>query len=227
MKYLSIINISAMVAGIIFFCLYIWYGKFRSLLFDRLPSFLRKFKERARLRRMESQLVGTIDMLLNCVKAGLSLQGSFEMIACDGPADMRAPFSRMMNQIKMGVGLDAALKGLARENPLQDLEMAVEAMLVLRKTGGNLAETLAAISRTIQERQKVSGKIRVMVSQGLFQAVTITAMPFFLILALRIVSPWFVEPLYTTGLGVFLMACMVALQTIGIAWMKRIIHIKV
>jgi tight adherence protein B len=166
-------------------------------------------------------------MLANGLKAGLSLQQSFQMLSTDGPSPINEEFALIVGQIKVGKNFEESLIEFKERVSLDDVDILVESILVLRQTGGNLVETFSSIANTIRERQKISGKIRVLTAQGVTQAAIILAMPFALVLGLYFVADWYVLPLITEPLGLFLILVAFCMQGLGAMWLKKIVTIKV
>ena len=84
----------------------------------------------------------------------------------------------VLNKTLLGMSVEEALSEMEKRLDRQDVTMMVVAVNILKETGGNIAETLAVISDTIRQRQKVESKIRAKTAQGLMQARIISAVPF-------------------------------------------------
>lgn len=227
LKYTIILLTSFTGIGISFLYFYKINGKVVSYLREKGPRTVRNYLLKRRAKRIEQQIVDGVDMLANCLKAGLSLQQALSMVAMDGPAPINEEMAFVINQVKIGKSLEDALIEWKERVRIDDINILVESILVLRQTGGNLVETFSSIADTVRERQMVSGKIRVLTTQGLSQAVVIIALPFLLSAGLFFVARWYIEPLFTTGIGWALVAVMLGLQTLGALWMRKIITIRV
>ena len=101
------------------------------------------------------------------------------------------------------------------------------AILILRETGGNLAETFETIAHTIRERVKLTAKIKAMTAQGIMQAIVISIIPIALLVLQYFANPAKVQLLFTTPLGYVLLATMFTLQGIGGFMIKKIVTIKI
>lgn len=184
-----------------------------------------QFKRRQ--RAFESQFVDGLTLIANAIKSGLSLQQSFEMASHEMQKPFGEEFSHLLAEIKIGVALTDALKKMEARVGSKDLSIVVQAICILRETGGNLIETFQKITSTIRERQKIHGKIRVLTTQGMVQGIIILCMPFALSVLLYFMVPDFIMPLFTKPLGIILIFIALILQTIGAILMKKIVMIKV
>lgn len=193
----------------------------------KCPVILQRHIQNRRLKKIDQQIMVATDMLANCLRAGLSLGQSLEFVSENGPSPLKEDAALIVSQVKMGKDLGDALAEWKMRTPLDDVKILVEAILVLRQTGGNLVETFESIAETIRERQKVGGKIRVLTAQGVSQAVIILILPFALCIGLYLLAGWYIEPMFTTALGWVLICAALSLQTLGALWLRKIVTIRV
>lgn len=180
-----------------------------------------------RCNRIVDQMVDGLTIMGNGIRAGQSITQSMERVV----ENLRGPFpqelSLILNKIRLGMSTEDAISEFAERIPRQDVQMLATAIIVLKETGGNLAETFSTIVTTIRERQKIEKKIQALTAQGQMQAIIITFVPFVLIGLFLMIDPNYVMPLFTKPLGWFFLTMMLALQGIGLVLMKKIVTIKV
>jgi tight adherence protein B len=195
-----------------------------SLMFPR--TIIRNMWER-RCNRLVDQMVDGLTIMANGIKAGQSITQSMERVV----ENLRGPFPQEMglilNKVRLGMSVEDAIGEFADRIPRQDVQMLATAIVVLKETGGNLAETFSTIVLTIRERQKVEKKIQALTAQGQMQAIIITLVPFVLIGLFLMIDPNYIMPLFTKPLGWFFLTMMISLQIIGLVMMKKIVTIKV
>jgi tight adherence protein B len=136
-------------------------------------------------------------------------------------------FAQVLYQMQVGDSFESALNDLGNRIPRPDVQMFVTSINILKETGGNLAETFATIVTTIRERQKVEKKIEALTAQGMMQGIIVTLIPFILMMVFFVVDPAFIKPMFSTTLGLVLLAAMLGLQIIGGVVIKKIVTIKV
>lgn len=186
-----------------------------------------KIKEKRRLKKIGKELPYVIDMLANAVRAGLSLQQAIEMTSALAEGPLSRELQDVSRQIALGNSVDNALTDLSKRIPLQDVDLLVEGLVVLRRSGGNIAEMLQVVSGVIRERQKIEERIRVTLSQGIQQAAMILVLPFALVVALAFISRWYVAYLFSDPVGWLMCSLALGLQIAGGLWIRQIIKIKV
>jgi tight adherence protein B len=168
--------------GIVFGCafaLMLWYlrGRYIDLI----------IKRRAAL--FDDQLCDALGMMANGVKSGQSLLQTFELIATDFQHPLRGEMNEVLQEVRMGVPLDAALGNWVRRIPSEDLEIATTAMIIQRQTGGNIAEVLDTVATTIRARNKLFKQIRALTAQGRASGWVMAFLPVGLFLILYIIAP--------------------------------------
>ena len=189
-------------------------------------SVVRSMWER-RCNRLVDQMIDGLTIMGNGIKAGQSITQAMERVV----ENLKGPFPQelglILNKVRLGMSVEDAIGEFADRIPRQDVQMLATAIVVLKETGGNLAETFTTIVLTIRERQKVEKKIHALTTQGRIQAIIVTLVPFGVIAMFAIVDPPYIMPLFTKPLGWFFLVLMLALQGIGLVMMKKIVTIKV
>jgi tight adherence protein B len=110
---------------------------------------------------------------------------------------------------------------------LQDVQIFAAAVHIQHRTGGHLSGVLRTIANTVRERVNLRGEIRSLTAQQRFSAYLVGALPIFLALALKFLSPAYFDRLLEPGL----MRLFLVLAGVGIAlgfhFMLRIADIEV
>ena len=99
-----------------------------------------------RLRLFNTQMLDTLLLLSNAIKAGYSLLQAMEMIARESPPPMSKEFARVVRETSLGVTVEDALTNMKNRVPSDDLDLMVTVVLIQRQIGGNLSEILDKIS---------------------------------------------------------------------------------
>jgi tight adherence protein B len=144
---------------------------------------------------------------------------------------MKPPISdeigRVVKEIHLGMLTDDALRHLRQRVPLEDMRLAVDSILTLRETGGNLSETFEVISKTIVERKKVQGKIKTLTAQGMAQGVLICMMPPGLILLFSLMDENYMKPMFNTPIGWAMLSVVFLLDAVGLYMMFKLVQVDV
>lgn len=192
-----------------------------------LPRMFVMWLRYRRLNTIDDQLIDSLMLMSNALKAGLSLQQALELVVREMKPPICDEFGRVVKEIHLGVLTDDALRHLRDRVPLEDMRLAIESILTLRETGGNLSETFEVIARTIVERKKVQGKIKALTAQGMAQGILICLMPPGMILLFSVMSADYMAPLFNTTMGWAMLAVVFVLDGAGLWMMFKLVKVDV
>jgi tight adherence protein B len=148
------------------------------------------------------------------------------MVVDEMPPPISQEFGVILQQNRVGVPLEECLENLAVRVPIQDNEMFVSSVNILKETGGNLAEVFDTIVDVIRERVRLQQKLDTYVAQGLFQGATVFSMPYVIGGLYALSNPKSMAPMFTTPLGIILLVVALALDFIGGFIILKIVRIK-
>lgn len=180
-----------------------------------------------RIKAYSLQMVDALQLLSNGIRAGLSVPQAIGMIVDEMPPPISQEFNVLLQQNRIGVPLEECFENLAKRVPLEDNDMFVSSVNILRETGGNLAETFDTIVDVIRERVRLQQKVDTFTAQGMFQGMVIGAMPYGLGLIYYLQDPASMTPLFTTVIGFVMLFVAVLFDLAGIYVIMRIVKIKI
>jgi tight adherence protein B len=180
-----------------------------------------------RIRLFEEQFPEALDLLSRAIRAGHAFQASMGMVADDMKAPVGPEFKRSFDQQNFGLPLRDALNQLAERVPLLDVRFFATAVMIQRETGGNLSEILDNLAHVVRERFKILRQVRVYTAHGRFSAFVLLALPAAAAIALSLINPDHMQPLFTERMGQTLIVGALIMQTIGFFWIRHIIRIEV
>lgn len=228
--------ISSVGVGAFFFLLFSLFGKWIlgiiiggifSFIGFKAPRILVDFLVEKRIKAYSHQMVDALQLLSNGIRAGLSVPQAIGMIVDEMPAPISQEFNIILQQNRIGVPLEECFENLAKRVPLEDNDMFVSSVNILRETGGNLAEVFDTIVDVIRERVRLQQKVDTYTAQGMFQGMTIGAMPYLLGFIYFIQDPNSMKPLFTTPLGLVMLFIALAFDLAGIYVIMKIVKIKI
>lgn len=173
------------------------------------------------------QMIDGLGLMANGMKSGLSIVQALGMVKQEMPNPLSQEFDYVLKQQQLGVSVEEAFQNLAKRVPSEDVNMFVTAVVILKETGGNLAETFETIVYTIRERVKVEQKISAMIAQNIAQGAIVFCMPYGLVAMFYFSDPEFLAPLFGDPLGWILMGVAFSLQMVGGFMILKIVQIKV
>ena len=180
-----------------------------------------------RLRKFEQQLPDALDLMTRSLRAGNPLLESFKFVADEMQPPLAADFNHTWSNINFGVSMKGSLLNLLERSPSVSLRAMVTAVLVQRETGGNLAELLDKIADVLRARAKFQRRLKSLTAEGRMSAWVLSLMPFGLSGVLALTSPGYLPMLFNDPLGMKLIMAALALMSVGIFWIGRIVKIRV
>ncbi len=180
-----------------------------------------------RIRKFEEQFPDSLEFVARSMRAGHAFSVSLEMIHREFQDPLAGEFRRTFEEHNLGLPLETALQNLARRVPSMDVHFFVSAVLLQRRTGGNLAEILDKLASLIRERFKLRGKIRAISAHGRMTGVALTCIPIGVALLMFYVNPDYVRFFFTDPTGQMMALAAAGLQVIGYLIIKKIVTIEV
>lgn len=180
-----------------------------------------------RLVKFQFQMIDGLGLMANGMKSGLSIVQSLGMVKQEMPDPLAQEFDYVLKQQQLGISVEDAFQNMAKRLPSEDVNMFVTAVVILKETGGNLAETFETIVYTIRERIKIEQKISAMMAQNLAQGAIVFCMPYAMIAMFYFSDPDFLTPMFQEPIGWALIAVALTLQMMGGFMIYKIIQIKV
>ncbi|HEV2199441.1 MAG TPA: type II secretion system F family protein [Bryobacteraceae bacterium] len=192
-----------------------------------LPFFQVWRKRRARLKKFEEIFPDALEFVARSMRAGHAFSVSLEMIHREFPEPVSSEFRRTFEEHNLGLPIETALQKLAKRVPSLDVHFFVSAVLLQKRTGGNLAEILDKLAYVIRERFKLRGRIRAVSAHGKMTATALSLIPVAVAILMFYTNPDYVKFFFTDDVGNIMLGSAVVLQLIGYAIMKKIVDIEV
>ncbi len=180
-----------------------------------------------RRKKFIEQLADMTQMMGNSMRAGFSIIQSMELVAGEGPSPAKEEFERVITEVKLGLPLEQALEHMLGRIPSEDLGLAVVAINVQRQVGGNLAEILMVISKTVRERVRFTRELKAMTSAGRYSSYVITALPVGVAVVINFMDRPYESYLYTTLVGHLMIGVAITMVIAGFFILNKIANIEV
>ena len=188
---------------------------------------LARYLDGKRREKFNLQLPEALATMSNALRAGFSISQAFDSVVEQGEKPMSEEFAILQQQLKIGMSFEDALESLSQRVGSDDLMLVTTAILISRKTGGNVTEIFDKISETIRGRMRIERKVKTLTAQGRLQGIVVSAMPFFLGLIMTLIKPGLMIPFLTSFAGIVAVLVMCALIFVGWLMIRKIIRIDV
>ena len=188
---------------------------------------LARWLDNRRRQKFNEQLPEALATMSNALRAGFSLSQAFECVVEQGDKPMSEEFAILQQQLRIGMSFEDALQSMSGRVGSDDLTLVTTAILISRKTGGNVTEIFDKISETIRSRMKIERKVKTLTAQGRMQGILVSLMPLLLGIAMVILKPNMMIPFLCSFVGVISVLVVILLITVGWLFIRKITKIDV
>ncbi|MCA8887850.1 MAG: type II secretion system F family protein [Parvularculaceae bacterium] len=192
-----------------------------------LPNWFVGYSIKSRQKKFASEFSNAIDVIVRGVKSGLPVNECLKIIAAEAPKPVNEEFHQLTEGLRIGLSLEQALGRMYERMPLQEVSFFAIVLMIQQKTGGNLAEALSNLAGVLRGRKLMEGKIKALSSEAKASALIIGALPFLVMGAVKLSSPDYLDPLFNTKPGNFVLLGAGVWMGTGIFVMKKMMQIKV
>lgn len=185
------------------------------------------FRRRNRFNKFEKLLPEALDLMVNAMRAGHSLNSSLDLVAQEVSDPVGTEFRICFEEQNYGLELTTAMHNLISRIPLHDMKMVVTAILIQKESGGNLAEVLDKVAYVIRERFRLRRQVRTHTAQGRMTGWVLTLLPVILGFLLSLINPKDMSLLWKTPIGIKLMYLAGIMTIIGGLIIRKIVNMEV
>jgi tight adherence protein B len=177
-----------------------------------------------RLRRIEAQLPGALDMLVGQLRSHRSIGEAVTDVAQWIPEPLGGECSRVADELRMGVSLVRTLERFRERVSAPAVPAIVTAIVVADRTGANLAECLTRQAAAARAQIAFRHEVSAMTAHARATGATLTLLPVGVAAAMLLLDPGVFEPMVGTTPGRVLLAAAGLMEFFGwqaIRWMIR------
>lgn len=179
------------------------------------PPFYLHFMTNRRMDTFSTQLGDALQLISNGLKAGFSFEQALVSVRTDMVPPISIEFGRAINEMNYGMSLEDALTGVTTRMDSSDMKLLTSAVMIQRKTGGNLAYILDNLALTIRERVKLKNKIKALTAQGRMSGYVLGGVPIFLFFVISGINPEYMSVFYTTTVGMVIVVVALLLEVLA------------
>lgn len=187
---------------------------------------LRKLADR-RSEAFDQQLPDVLTLMASSLQTGFSFLQALDAVSRDAAQPAAKEFSRTMAETRIGADIDEALGRLGGRMRSRNMEITAMAVRIQRQVGGNLSETLRTTAATIRERQSLSRHVRGLSAEGRLSTWILALLPIVIFLATLYLNYDYVSVLWTTIVGVAMLAFACVSLVLGIFIMGRVSKVEI
>jgi tight adherence protein B len=184
------------------------------------------FKASKRMRTFEDQLPDILITMAASLKAGHSFKQGLQSVVDEGQEPAAKELRRVLTDTQLGRPMDQALQETADRIGSKNFSFVVTSVNIQRQVGGSLAGLFDMVADTVRDRQQFARKIRSLTAMGRASAYVLVGLPFFIALALTVLNPTYMDPLYHSHAGHMLMVGGVTMIAFGSLLLRKVVSFK-
>lgn len=192
-----------------------------------LPIMRVRRRRKLRLQRLVSQLPDAMDFFARSLRAGNPFVGALR----SAPEEMSQPIARELEitfeEMNYGLDFEEVMQNLASRIDAEEVRFFVTAVLVQKKTGGNLAEIMNRISSLLRERIKTRGEVMVQAAEMKASANVLIALPLVVAGALQILNPTYFSVMLDHPTGLILIYVQLGMMLTGYLIMRHMVNFRI
>ena len=184
------------------------------------------FKSRRRMNAFEDQLPDLLVTLAASLKAGHSFKQGIQTVVDEGQDPASKVLGRVITDTQLGRPMDEALAETAERIGSKNFSFVITAVSIQRQVGGSLAGLFDMVADTVRQRQQFARKIKGLTAMGRASAYVLVGLPFFVGLAMTVLNPQYMEPLYHSSTGHTLIMIGLVMMAFGSLILKKLVSFR-
>lgn len=169
-----------------------------------LPSVLIERCRRRRILAIERQVDGFLTKMANALRVTSSIGDALRWLETAVEAPLVEEIARTNRDMRLGQPLDGALLDLGQRSGSATLAASITAILIARRTGGDLARNLDAMAGSLREMGRLERVLQAKTAEGRVQLWVLGSVPFGMAGLLDAISPGYFDPIGQSFLGLLL-----------------------
>ncbi|QZY55403.1 type II secretion system F family protein [Crassaminicella profunda] len=191
------------------------------------PKLLIKRKFHHRLLKFNEGLPDMITIIVGSLRAGFSFPQSLKSVVEESDSPIKEEITLLLKEMQYGGNIEEALYHFQERMPSGDLELMIQAILIQRQVGGNLATVLEIIVQTIRDRNMIQRQVMTLTAQGRMSGMIIGLLPILLSFAIYFINPKYITILFTQRIGLIMVGMGIFSAIIGFILVQKITKIEV
>lgn len=177
-------------------------------------------------RKFVDQLPDALLLVVNALKAGHGLQQALKIVSSQLVGPVGTEFGVVLAEINLGLSTEMAVGNLSDRVDQVEMDLAVDAILVQRATGGNLAEILTHLQDTLRDRARIAGEVNALTPQGRLSGWVLSVLPLGIGVLFMVINPGYLQPFLIDPRGRSLALGAVGAQLLGMLAIRKIVDVR-
>lgn len=179
-----------------------------------------------RERLLRSQTLRLTTALQGLVQGGMTLAPAVEALARETPAPLGTQINRISTEFRRGRPLMESLNEVRETLRLDAFSLLVTSIVCALKQGASLQASLAGVQEALEHRDHAERQLRAKTSGARSTILILACTPPAFFVMFWFMMSGSMELIFTTDYGKWLLAGILGLMYIGIAWARRLLMLN-
>ena len=179
--------------------------------------------EQRRANVLYNQFPDALAMIVRAVRVGIPVTEAVRNVSREALEPTAAEFTRLSDQLAIGVSLEDALREVAARNQLPEYRFFATALALQAQTGGGLSETLENLADVIRKRVGARKRAFALASEARMSTYILAGLPIVAGGGLALINPSYFMLLFTEPAGNTVLEVAIGMLSTGIYVMRTTI----
>ena len=179
--------------------------------------------EQRRAKVLYNQFPDALAMIVRAVRVGIPVTEAVRNVSREALEPTATEFTRLSDQLGIGVSLEEALREVAARNQLPEYRFFATALALQAQTGGGLSETLENLADVIRKRVGARKRAFALASEARMSTYILAGLPIVAGGALALINPAYFMILITEPAGNTVLEVAIGMLSLGIYVMRTTI----
>lgn len=191
------------------------------------PRFILNTLKKRRIKAFTNELPDAVDIIVRGIKAGLPLNDGMRVVANEAKEPLASEFRGVVEAQQLGIPMADAVQRLYDNIPIPETSFFATVIAIQSSSGGSLSEALGNLSKILRDRKKMKAKVKAISSEAKASAGIIGSLPIIVGSVVYIISPDYMDLLFTTQVGNMVLAAGAIWMTMGTFVMRGMINFDI
>jgi tight adherence protein B len=177
-------------------------------------------------RALDHQVGELAEAISSAVRGGLSIAQAVEFAAAEAGPPLTDAADEFLSARDMGVPFQAALQRLAEHVGTDEALLLALVLGVHHRSGGNVAEALDEVARTIGHRLRLRAELRALTAQGRISGLVLGVLPVGFFVVMAVTSRDELRPVLGSAPGEVMLLAGFLLEGLAFLWIRRLLRVE-
>ena len=194
-----------------------------SLLGLIFPKLWHNWYAKGQNKLASKQMEKAAETMAVVLKTENNIVAALERAAFDCEEPLKAKLTKTANEIRLGIPTNIAFETLAKNVDVPEM-MIISIGIELQQQGMaiNMASMLDQVQKNIRNREALKDELSVMTTENKMAGWIVAIIPLVTLALIRQADPAFVDPLFTTTVGLAIFFTCISVIGIGLYWLLQI-----